>query len=81
MIETKRRLRVLIVCIAVSALVNLAGTVLFIVSSYNARQENCRSVEEAFDAYTTALAQVTDAAEATVREFRNAYQPSLEECH
>lgn len=75
--------RPLVIAIAVAAVVNLAGSALFVWSSYEARQQNCRAVREAFDAYTDALViqsgRSLDDPEA--EDFRDAYRSRLEECH
>lgn len=66
--------------IAIAAVVNLAGTGLFVWTSAHARHQLCERVAEAFDAYTDALAEVSRADAARVAEFRAAYETELEDC-
>jgi hypothetical protein len=68
---------------------NLLSTGLFVWAASNAsneaaktaREENCEAVIEAFDKYTDALAKISNADPARVQLFRDAYEPSLRECH
>lgn len=79
---SRRLLSILIAAVVVGGLVNVATVGLFVWQSWDARQENCRNTEAAFDAYTDALAiqfgRDPDGPEAA--EFRDAYEPRLREC-
>lgn len=66
--------------IFIGAACSLLGSGLFVWQSIDARRQNCERVAEAFDAYTDALAKVTGAEAERVQEFRDAYQPALENC-
>lgn len=42
---------------------------------------NCDRIEQAFDAYTEALVDISDSDEAREAEFRAAYEPNLARCN
>lgn len=83
--ETERTvLRRLGMWVVLATTANVVSTGVFVYASAHAgeeaRRHNCAQVIEAFDAYTQALAEVSGAAESTVRDFQAAYQPQLAEC-
>ena len=77
----KNRWRVLVASIVVSAVVNLAATTVFVVTSTRAREQNCSRISEAFDAYTNALVAASEGADPErVEAFRASYEPRLADC-
>lgn len=70
--------------VVIATTANIISTGIFLYASAHvdeaARRHNCEQVIDAFDAYTRALAEVSGAAESTVRDFQAAYQPELSEC-
>jgi hypothetical protein len=80
-VTDKNRWRALVATIAVSAVVNLAATTVFVVTSSKAREQNCDRIAEAFDAYTSALIAAADGADPErVDAFKASYEPRLAEC-
>lgn len=90
MIRTIRENR-LIQIVIVASLLNLLGGGLGVFMSWQARQENCDHVREAFDEYTEALIgaaqpdeprtpEAQEAFELRIQHFREAYKPALEKC-
>lgn len=84
MATDRTTLRRLGLWVVLATTANLVSTGIFVYASVHAgeeaREHNCEQTIDAFDAYTRALAEVSGAAESTVRDFQAAYQPALAEC-